>query len=350
MQMPGTKAKQAKALAFNIEWLGQTFGVERLGFLTLTVGDTVEGKFVKVRDRAEAERRFNSILNRIREKYQCGVVVVERHKDGGVHFHLVVVVEGDIKTGLDFAAVGLRDYRSASATLRAEWAWWRENAPDYGFGRHELLPVRTTGQQIGRYVAKYLGKSWSERTPDDRGKRCLRYFGRWSKSGVKCGPPMSSRFGAMTPKAQAWRACMKQIQMATKLNGVELHENNIKELVGPRWAWRLTKQLARFRFFIPARAAEAVRQGLADHNEEAQTLSAAHVGDSTLDHWIPCVVERYREWAYSYGSFVAAAGRRWLRRWEARQLALANAFIESERWFNSLGACEAHRLSTGQHC
>lgn len=294
-KMPGTKAKQAKALAFNIRWAGETFGVEKLGFLTLTVGDSVNGRWVGVSDRAEASRRFNSILNRIRERYRCGVIVTERHKSGAIHFHLLVVLREDIKTGFDFEAVKNRDYRSASDALRDEWAWWRENQGKYGFGRHELMPVRTTGEQIGRYVAKYLGKSWEERAADDKGGRCVRYFGRWSSTDAKVGPPMSARHGAVTPRACAWRECMKQIQWATRYHGLELNEGNIKDYNGPRWAWRATQQIQRVRFFVPARCGETQRQGIEEHNAEATTQ--AHVGESNLDFWLMGAVERGDDFA-----------------------------------------------------
>jgi len=318
--MPGTRAKQAKALAYNIKWMADTFGVERVGFLTLTVGDMVNGRFQKVHSRDDAERRFNSILNRIRERYKCGVIVTERHKDGAVHYHLVVLLAEDVKTGFDFAAVKRRDYRSASDYLRAEWAWWRENQSKYGFGRHELTPVKSNGEAIGRYVGKYLGKSWDARKEEDKGRRNVRYFGRWSSTGAKCGPPMSCRFGAMTEKAQAWRACLKQVQLATRYHGVELNEQNIKEFNGPRWAWRITKQLQRHRFFIPRAGPEAVRRGLETHNEEAE-IYKAHVGESRLDNWIEDPFESFREWQYEYcGGSLRDARRR------------AGDLAEAEKW------------------
>lgn len=290
--LPGTKARQARALAHNLEFLCREFGVATVGFLTLTVGQYDDsGRWVGVHDRAEASRRFNSILNRIRERYRCGAIVTERHKSGAIHFHLLVTVGADIQTGLDFEAVKRRDYRSASEALRAEWAWWRENQERYGFGRHELLPVRTSAQQVARYVAKYLSKSWNERRAEDKGGRCLRYFGRWSKAGLKVGPPMSSRHGSVTPRACAWRACMKQVQMATRHLGVELNEENIKGWNGPRWAWRITKQIQKHRFFVPRLASESERCGLEAHNEEAAQESSAHVGNSTLDNWLQGIVE-----------------------------------------------------------
>lgn len=326
VQMPGTKAKQAKALSYNVRWAGETFGIERLGFLTLTVGDSVAGRWVGVTDRAEASRRFNSILNRIRERYHCGVIVTERHKSGAIHFHLLVVLSDDIRTGFDWEAVSRRDYRSASDALRAEWAWWRENQGKYGFGRHELMPVRTTGEQIGRYVAKYLGKSWSERTADDKGGRCVRYFGKWDRQGAKVGPPMSARHGSVTPRACAWRQCMKQVQWATAYHGLELNEQNIKGHNGPRWAWRATKQIKRHKFFVRAAGSEAERKGMDEHNQESET--AAHVGDSTIDNWFAGPVEEANDYVVCRG--------RWANRRELRRvLALEHSWRAAMVWAES---------------
>lgn len=303
-RMPGTKAKQASALAYNIKWLAEEFGVECVGFLTLTVGDTVNGKFVHVKERAEASRRFNSILNRIRERYRCGVVVTERHKNGGIHFHLVVALPFDARTGFDFeefyrlkktkAKFRAEDV-GASCELAAEWRWWRENQAKYGFGRHELTPIKSNGEAIGRYVGKYLGKSWEARTDDDFRGRCVRYFGRWSKAGVKCGPPMSCRHGTTTPRAQAWREAAKQVQWLTKQLGAEINEQNIKEHNGPRWAWHFTKQIQRIAFVVPqTRGSEALRQGIEKHNEGASPSEEAvgcyrpstiGVWDTNIDYW-----------------------------------------------------------------
>lgn len=355
LKMPGTKAKQAKALAYNIKWLADTFGVERVGFLTLTVGDKVNGKFVHVKERAEASRRFNSILNRIRERYRCGVVVTERHKNGGIHFHLVVALPFDARTGFDFEAVKRRDYRSVSKELREEWEWWRENQGEYGFGRHELTPIKSNGEAIGRYVGKYLGKSWEARTDDDYKGRCVRYFGKWTASEAeieaakvhraRLSPPMSCVHAATTPKATAWRECLRQVQWLTNKLGCELNEQNIKEHNGPRWAWRFTKQIQLVQFIPPvSRGGESVRQGIAEHNEVASSSAECEEGfyrpkakgvwDTNLDHWVRSSVEA--ESRYYVTNEVL--NRRWvvksLRQWDR------DRWCEHE-WRVAMIRCEA---------
>src|ERR1700734_2572208 len=88
--LPGPRRKQAEALSQNIQWMAERFGKERIGFLTLTLGDVDSGgRFRNLRDRKEAQRRFHSLLtNKISKRYSCGVIVTERHKNGGIHFHL----------------------------------------------------------------------------------------------------------------------------------------------------------------------------------------------------------------------------------------------------------------------
>ena len=75
--LPGPRKKQADALTENVKWLAATFGKERIGFLTLTLGDKdAGGRFRNLRDRKEAQRRFHSLLtNVIAKRYQCGVTI-----------------------------------------------------------------------------------------------------------------------------------------------------------------------------------------------------------------------------------------------------------------------------------
>ena len=102
------------------------------------------------------------------------------------------------------------DYSTANDAIKREWAFWRRIAKRYGFGRHQLQPMRENGEALGRYLGEYLSKDWNHRLPEDKGARCIRYFGHWSRTERKEGerrklPPNNSRFGWMTPRARAWR-------------------------------------------------------------------------------------------------------------------------------------------------
>jgi hypothetical protein len=162
----------ARRLVLEVGAMATRYGIERLGFLTFTFADDVRA--IK-----EAQRRFNSLNSHaMKGRYLAWVAVVQRHHDGRIHLHLVVVSKEDIRTGFDFAAIKRRDYRSASAYLRKEWKFWRTTAPKFGFGRTELLPVRTDLDRFGAYVARYLAKQYGTRR-EEKGARLVRYSKGW---------------------------------------------------------------------------------------------------------------------------------------------------------------------------
>jgi len=280
--LPGSKAKAGTALAGNIRWMVEQFGVERVGFLTLTFADGCSC-------RKESERRFNSIMNLIRQRYQCGVVVLERQQSGAIHYHLLCVLGGDIRTGLDFDAIARRDYRSAPPRLRAEWSYWRRMAPRYGFGRHEMLPIRTSGEQVGHYVFKYLKKDYAARKVGDKGFRTLRYFGRWSVDGRKCGPPWSMHHGTMSPKARAWRYAVQAVASRMAARGMVYTAERLRELRGPRWAFNLTLALRHWQ--LPVHADPHVQKQVELHNADVALLHGASernkIENSFAKHWFP---------------------------------------------------------------
>jgi hypothetical protein len=151
--------------------LVKQFGIEKLGFLTLTFADHV----VEIR---EASRRFNNLNRRVlKARYKRIVAVPERQKSGRLHFHCLGVLDADIRTGCDFAAFAKKDYRTASAALKSEWEFWRETAPRYGFGRTELLPIKSTAEGISKYAGKYIAKHIDVRIEKDKGARLVRYIG-----------------------------------------------------------------------------------------------------------------------------------------------------------------------------
>jgi hypothetical protein len=148
------------------------YGIENIGFLTLTFAD-------HVLDPKEAQRRFNSLATHIlKERYSAYIRVIERQKSGRIHYHLLVATADDIRTGFDFAQAQNRDYKSANNHLRREWAYWRKTAPIYGFGRTELLPIKSNGRGLALYVGKYISKHVGQREEQDKGVRLVSYGGQ----------------------------------------------------------------------------------------------------------------------------------------------------------------------------
>lgn len=167
--LAGPHRKVAAALSWNVAHLCRRFGVEKVGFLTLTFADHV----TEVR---EASRRFNSLASNVLSKrYAAHIRVLERQKSGRIHYHLLVVLPDDIRAGVDFEAFAQRDYKSANNHLRREWAFWRKTAPQFRFGRTELMPIRSDAAALGQYVGKYIGKHLGHREERDKGARLVSY-------------------------------------------------------------------------------------------------------------------------------------------------------------------------------
>lgn len=216
--------KSAVALAWNVQHMAEKYGLERLGFLTLTFADHV---LLPV----EAQRRFHSLRTGVLgERYEAFLRVFERQKSGRIHYHLLVVLPFDARTGVDFEAFSRGDYRSASQGLRSEWAFWRAAARAYRFGRTELMPVRSTEEGIGRYVGKYISKHHAVRKEEDRGVRLVEY-----SRGARMA---RTRFGWCSDGAATWRA---KVRLFAQIMGARdgCVYSDVQQLSGlnSRWAY-----------------------------------------------------------------------------------------------------------------
>lgn len=220
----GGKAQRLARLRVELEIQGLIVrhGVNCIGFLTFTFSDDV--KTIK-----EASRRFNSLFSNVLSKrYREWIGVVQRHKDGRIHFHLVVVMSQDIRTGFDFDQVKRRDYSSASAYLKAEWAFLRALMPEYSFGRHELLPIRIT-QGFGRYVARYVGRAGNTRQ-DEKGARLVRFSRSFQRT--ICGP--FSKCDVIETRARE--------RLPEIIESLGFRDRAQLEIeVGPRWKYHLAR-------------------------------------------------------------------------------------------------------------
>ena len=100
--LPGPRKKQAQALVDNIKWLAETFGKERIGFETLTVGDIeMGGKFRNLRDRKEAQRRFHSFAD-AGERHGKGDGAAILGPGSAIHAHIELAVRKNGALDLDF--------------------------------------------------------------------------------------------------------------------------------------------------------------------------------------------------------------------------------------------------------
>ena len=75
--------KSTTALEMNVKAFIEAFGLNKVGFLTLTFADDVT-------DPKEAQRRFHSLRTNFLKRYFSEYVCVyERTKKGRIHFHLI---------------------------------------------------------------------------------------------------------------------------------------------------------------------------------------------------------------------------------------------------------------------
>jgi hypothetical protein len=219
--------KSARALSWNVSEFVERKGLDRVGMLTLTFVDNVENGRL-------AQKRFNSLATHVlRARYLGGYIrVMERQKRGAWHYHLLVSMPCDIRTGVDHEAFAREDYRTASVDLRAEWAFWRDVAPRYGFGRCSLEPLKSNTAAISKYVSKYLGKHFDVRRESDKGLRLVEY------SGV--ARIATTKFAGVGLGARNWRARVRLFasMIADSTGAAVVSIRDLSLLLGPRWAYK----------------------------------------------------------------------------------------------------------------
>jgi len=160
-----------------VEWMVRQYGLNYVGLLTLTFGVPGSGRgSEETRQLRQQARHLEFVQKRwaslnthvIAKRYPNWTCVLETHRDGVWHFHVVVVTEFDNRTGTDVGTLTnyklpwnirrRKQYRNAA--LAAEWEVLRKTCCKYRFGRVELVPIRESGEAVGRYLASYLTKTW----------------------------------------------------------------------------------------------------------------------------------------------------------------------------------------------
>ena len=212
--------RTAHALERNCWLLVEKYGIERIGFLTLTFARHI----LSYKD---AQKYLHSLMTGVlKKRYGEYIIVMERMESGRIHYHLLVVLAQDIRTGFDFVAVKRKDYRSANHPLRSEWAFWRKTAPLYGFGRTELMPIESSAEGIAKYVGKYIAKHIGKRLPEDKGARLVRYSRGTNR--------VSTRFFWHTPGADLWRLKLGALCRMLNLNS-DNYTESFQAWYGKNW-------------------------------------------------------------------------------------------------------------------
>lgn len=205
--------------------------VDCCGFLTLTFPDNVSCH-------KEAYRRFRSFYTSFLRRhsfYGEWICVKERQKRDAWHYHLLIDCGADIRTGVLWRKVSRANlsgfyYQSYNIPnhlkeLRKELL---EVLPKYGFGRHELQPVRTSKEQVARYLAKYLSKGFKERREDDKRVKLVTYSSKWLRS--------SPKFQWNNENSAKWR---HQVRFFCHAHGFS-DLDHLGEFCGSKWAYKLT--------------------------------------------------------------------------------------------------------------
>jgi hypothetical protein len=216
--------KSAQTLFLNVERLAkEAKSLGHLGFLTLTFKDNIT-------DNKEAARRFNSINSNFFNqdpRFSTKIITKEPQQKtrAAWHYHILITLSEDIREGVDFEALTKRNYRSASPYLRQLWKDIRSACEKYGFGRSELMPIKSSSEAIGRYIGKYISKGLEHRSDGHKGVRLVTYSKGWSRN--------SPKFAWNTPNAYLWRI---KVELFAKIHGcTEIYQ--LTEKLGPGWCW-----------------------------------------------------------------------------------------------------------------
>lgn len=233
--------KAAFSLAVNVQKFVESYGLDQVGFLTITF-DT------SVKDFRESQRRFNNFARRIlAELFGDRIKVLEPHRDGRPHYHLLVQCHGDIRTGFNWEHYdATREHYRRGGTragapkgdlgrtelLKMLHKRLNEAAPKYGVGRIELTPIRTVAEAVGRYVGGYISKGALYRDKRYKGARWVAYSRGFSRA-------VKGQF-AWVEEGRKWR--MKVATWARKHSLASLEE--IKAVFGVRWAYHQRESIA----------------------------------------------------------------------------------------------------------
>lgn len=241
--------KAAFALGENVTRFCSLYGMENCGFLTLTFPDNVQ-------DAKEAARRFNSMnSNYLSTIYGEWIWARERQKRGAWHYHTIIDCRGDIMTGFDwdeyqawitdYSAGKRRRLRTGNSLLRSLWEMNNRAFPSYGFGRVELLPIRSTAEAVGFYIGSYISKQIGQRPEEDKGVRLTGHSKGFTASAPK--------FSWNTEGGKAWR---QNLALFAMLSCRCQDYDEFTRLAGQKWAYKYREAIIAYQDHMNVRYPE----------------------------------------------------------------------------------------------
>jgi len=243
------RKKSRHRLEMAIEWMVNKHGINNVGLLTLSFGVPGSGRgSLATKILRELAKDLDFVQNRwasfrsniIANRYEDWICILEPHKDGVWHIHVVVATKADIRTGTDVETLSnyklpywmRRGKHLRNEALAAEWKALRETACKYRFGRVELLPIKKTKEAFARYLGKYLTKAFNLIAPG-RKNRLVRY-----SRGI--GKHFSMRFSIHGLGNLLYRTRLKIA--AAMLNFQDY--SFFADFFGPRWNYYLRDIIA----------------------------------------------------------------------------------------------------------
>ena len=238
--------KQAQTLYSNVDRLVriESRSIDYVAFLTLTFQENIK-------DHKQAYDRFRSFNSNFLASHQIygqWISVKEHQARGAWHFHMIIQLTEDIRTGFDFDQYddwlkGPRKkgtFPTGNAQLRSLWAELDSVLPDYGFGRiFTLEPIKSNAEAVSRYVGKYVSKQIGQRPESDKGVRLINYSKGWVKNSVN--------MAWFNENSKLWR---KKVAIFARIHGCqELYQ--LSEKLGSDWAYKYTQEIVEIEIVPP---------------------------------------------------------------------------------------------------
>ncbi len=258
--MSRAELKTVFVLEQNIAKLFRDYPIERIGFMTITFPrEVVTPK--------EASRRFNSFRTHFLTDYaKIYIKVTEPHRDKRPHYHLLVVLPSDIRTGFDwrsfeaakaeyskngksplFATLTRKYSASATPFLRRFWSAFRRAAKSHHLGRTEILPIKSEAEAAVRYVGKYIEKASLFRTGEWKGVRLVSCAQRLDRAA-------NCQFSWVKGGRQ-WRAFVAEVAKACGIKEM----GKFSDTFGKTWAYKILQCMSYG--LTPNNTADLLRRG-----------------------------------------------------------------------------------------
>ena len=205
----------------------------------------------RIRSTTIAHDKLNSLMNAMRKRYGGYVWVLEPHKTGSIHYHLIIPVDFNCHADTDLDAwrekffplenmyfrsesparcgTSTREtylYNSMNPALRVEADWWKVTAQSHGFGRVRVEPIYTNGEAIGNYMTK---QDWRTRPWPFEERKNIRFWG--CSQNLRVG---TVKFAWNTDGAQRGR---KRMSDWAQERGCESLDD-LRCILGSRWGYQ----------------------------------------------------------------------------------------------------------------